>query len=321
MRFTVVCVALLTGLIACNDRAHTTALPNETTDLSRIREQVLDAALRRFGAAGQTITIGILDDGLTSTSARVLVKRLGDAPRIYSAFLADEWRFGSLGQLIPRGAEPVQYGYNYEPIAKVRDYDSGEFWSDIHHEIPVFAGSYVEHAYGRLRGGSWIGGIEWVADSLFEFNFTRWRYLSSDYLCNFGLTTSTNPSTSFLTQVGGNWCPATEVHLWYSVSKEYVNGGGGGGGGGGTLHWATIVGPSEMRPSDTCHWYASTNVSGAVYQWSVNGITVGSSADLYYSTASNFTLDLLVWNSSSGAGAEDSRSITVSSTSAQCFDQ
>jgi hypothetical protein len=83
--------------------------------------------------------------------------------------------------------------------------------------------------------------------------------------------------------------------------------------------WATIVGPTSVKPM-TCHWSVSTNVSGNV-QW-LNGETVlGTGADLYYAPSASFTLQVLTWNSSTGAGAEDEIFVSVSSSNEECNDQ
>lgn len=80
--------------------------------------------------------------------------------------------------------------------------------------------------------------------------------------------------------------------------------------------WATINGPSTMRPGNNCYWYASTNVTSPNYQWEVNGTVVGTSSDLWYSASSNFTLNLQVWNGSDGAGT--SISVSVSNDNGDC---
>src|SRR5690606_10617598 len=62
-----------------------------------------------------------------------------------------------------------------------------------------------------------------------------------------------------------------------------------------------IQGPHAVRPGDSCHWYASTNVPDPSYEWSVDGIPVGSGAEVFYMAQSSFTLSVLAWNGSGGA--------------------
>ena len=82
----------------------------------------------------------------------------------------------------------------------------------------------------------------------------------------------------------------------------------------------SIYGPDAMQPGNVCHWYAQHNVpEPANYQWSVNGVVVGNSQDLYYSASSDFTLDLQVWNNS-GPGGGSQKSISVSYSNSECLD-
>ena len=53
--------------------------------------------------------------------------------------------------------------------------------------------------------------------------------------------------------------------------------------------YATIVGPDEMKPGNTCHWYVSTNVGDPTIEWLANEDSVGTGSDLYYSASSSFT--------------------------------
>ncbi len=82
----------------------------------------------------------------------------------------------------------------------------------------------------------------------------------------------------------------------------------------------TIIGPTSMRPENTCNWSASTNVQNASYQWQVNGQVVGTNQELSYSAGSDFTLELQVWNDS-GHGGDASESISVSDGNSDCFQQ
>lgn len=86
-------------------------------------------------------------------------------------------------------------------------------------------------------------------------------------------------------------------------------------------YWADIQGPNAMKPGNSCHWYASTNVGDPTIEWRVGETVVGTGPDLYYSASTSFTLQVIVWNSSTGAGANDSQEISVSSSNADCADQ
>ena len=86
--------------------------------------------------------------------------------------------------------------------------------------------------------------------------------------------------------------------------------------------WATIVGPDEMKPEDTCYWYVSTNVGDASIEWTVNEEVepIGTDYELWYSASTSFTLKVLVWNEY-GQHANDERSISVSQGNEECLQQ
>lgn len=84
---------------------------------------------------------------------------------------------------------------------------------------------------------------------------------------------------------------------------------------------ASIYGTSVMRPGDTCHWIAQTDIADASFEWSVGGAVVGSGQDLYYAASTDFTLDLNASNTSTGASASGSLAITVSEDNDGCVEQ
>jgi hypothetical protein len=89
----------------------------------------------------------------------------------------------------------------------------------------------------------------------------------------------------------------------------------------GSPSWATIVGPTAMKPGNTCYWYFSTNVSDPNIEWRVNGTVLGTSPGLFYSSSENFTLELVLWNTSTGQGANDTHDVSVSWSNSDCADQ
>lgn len=80
---------------------------------------------------------------------------------------------------------------------------------------------------------------------------------------------------------------------------------------------AQVQGPQAIRPWSSCYWYASTNVPDPSYEWWVDGIPVAGGQDIFYSTASSFTLTIQVWNSS-GAVASGSLYVDVDPTNGEC---
>lgn len=68
-------------------------------------------------------------------------------------------------------------------------------------------------------------------------------------------------------------------------------------------HWAIISGTSSAAPDMTCHWYSGSNIEDASVEWYANGVAVGTSYDLYYSSASSFTLQVKYF----GSWAPDSK--------------
>jgi hypothetical protein len=85
--------------------------------------------------------------------------------------------------------------------------------------------------------------------------------------------------------------------------------------------WATISGTSNAEPGMTCHWYSGSSIDEANVEWIVGGTVVGTSADLYYSSSSSFTLQVHYWNEVSGADAWASQNVNISEGVGQCADQ
>lgn len=86
-------------------------------------------------------------------------------------------------------------------------------------------------------------------------------------------------------------------------------------------YWpVSILGPNNVRPGDACYWYASSGIADASYEWRVNGITLGSAQDFWYTASGSFTLQVSVWNSQSQSGSA-STTVNVSSANGQCFVQ
>ena len=82
-------------------------------------------------------------------------------------------------------------------------------------------------------------------------------------------------------------------------------------------YWVTIQGPSTMQPGQTCNWYASHNVPDPSYQWYVDGVLVGTDADLIYTGNSSFQLQVQV-NSAQGGGQGASLYVDVSTSNPAC---
>ncbi|MGQ0767114.1 MAG: hypothetical protein ACT4OZ_15810, partial [Gemmatimonadota bacterium] len=86
---------------------------------------------------------------------------------------------------------------------------------------------------------------------------------------------------------------------------------------------SSIGGPSIVQPHSTCLWTATA--SGGIppysYSWKVNGQTVGSGVDIYYTNAgSAFTLTLTVTDSfqPSPHSSLSTSSITISGGAPAC---
>ena len=82
---------------------------------------------------------------------------------------------------------------------------------------------------------------------------------------------------------------------------------------------ASINGASSVRPNASCHFMAGSNIAYTSLTWRVNGVAVGQNWDLYYSSSSSFTLELEVSDGVNVAFA--TKSITVSASAAECYDQ
>lgn len=81
-----------------------------------------------------------------------------------------------------------------------------------------------------------------------------------------------------------------------------------------------LLGPTSIRPNESCYWYASSGISDASYDWRVNGTSIGSSQDFWYSGSTSFTLEVHVWNSE-GHGGSATESSSVSTGNDQCWVQ
>ena len=86
-------------------------------------------------------------------------------------------------------------------------------------------------------------------------------------------------------------------------------------------YWQVIInGPSDVRPGDACYWYASSGITNASYEWLVNGNSLGSAQDFWYTASGTFTLQVNVWNSQAHSGST-STTVNVSGANGQCYVQ
>jgi hypothetical protein len=77
----------------------------------------------------------------------------------------------------------------------------------------------------------------------------------------------------------------------------------------------------RISPHEEYDGYSGSTVDDGQIEWIVNGSVVGTSADLYYSSSSSFTLEVHYWNDVSGADATATQAVTVSEGVGQCYDQ
>jgi hypothetical protein len=161
----------------------------------------------------------------------------------------------------------------------------------------------------------------------FNYNFQKWVYVGTDYYCNFGFArTSPSPSTSLL---GDNNCPAGSAVLFFKIRKAFVIPQPPPGETAPTSYPSvanystTIYGPSEVKPSTSCNWYASNPFTGsqwAVFQWFIDDESVGSNQDVWHTSASSGTFEIMVLISDDqGNWATATREITISSGAATCY--
>lgn len=86
-------------------------------------------------------------------------------------------------------------------------------------------------------------------------------------------------------------------------------------------YWQVIIhGPGDIRPGDACYWYASSGIANASYEWLVNGNSLGSAQDFWYTASGSFTLTVNVWNAQSHSGTS-SATVNVSGANGQCYVQ
>jgi hypothetical protein len=71
----------------------------------------------------------------------------------------------------------------------------------------------------------------------------------------------------------------------------------------------------------TCHWYSGTELDYTDVEWLVDNQVVGTSADVYYSATSSFTLKVHYWSNTTGDEAWGSIDVTVAEGTPQCYDQ
>lgn len=81
---------------------------------------------------------------------------------------------------------------------------------------------------------------------------------------------------------------------------------------------ATIIGPDEVQPSQSCYWYVSANSQWTSATWYVNGQPMGTGPDFYYTASSSFTLSVQL---TGAIGFGTSKHVEVSSSSAACYAQ
>jgi hypothetical protein len=79
----------------------------------------------------------------------------------------------------------------------------------------------------------------------------------------------------------------------------------------------SIIGPTAIKPSASCYWYASASFEYSTVEWKVNGTVVGTNFDLTYSSPTSFTLDVAVSNGV--VTATSSRTVSVSSGNGECY--
>ena len=222
---------VLAGVLVVAACGNDAALPSETIPAASARadmaaQAIADAVYRGLPAAEQRgVTIGVLAAWRTENSAVVLIAPTQGAAR-YRRFTGGgtEWRDAGEFMLQPQraGAAPSSTAadLDYDPIAVVQMQGGGSGY--MYHQWDVRAGSYYAYAnssYPKISSGGWYGGAHWVADTLFEYRFTRWLYNGNDYYCSYGTRISTNQYTSFMVQTSQGMCAATNVSLNYSIAK------------------------------------------------------------------------------------------------------
>ena len=82
-------------------------------------------------------------------------------------------------------------------------------------------------------------------------------------------------------------------------------------------YYASIIGPEEMQPGQTCNWYVSTNLAYDTVEWRVNGTVAAYGETLWYSPAGS-SFDIQVTVSGNGTSVGGSKSVNVSYGASPC---
>lgn len=117
-----------------------------------------------------------------------------------------------------------------------------------------------------------------------------------------------------------NWCVVTGHGNDYTeiafrwTPKVWVTSSGG------ITYTATIHGATQGQEGDTCNWYVETNVpDNAVYEWRIGSEFLSNSIDVIRVLSNgSFTLEVQVWNPSTGAGASAFHEVGVSGSFPHC---
>jgi hypothetical protein len=231
-------------LIGCTDAVAPPKEPpvvgTDAPKSSDVLAQVNEAILATVPPDAQSgLTIGVLDEGLSETQAIIMIAQGREAEHFYRyKKLAEQWKRAEEVQLRRKSSSrqdgSVAAGVDWEgAIAELTLYTGSQ--TDMLHIWDVKAGSYVSHKYTSTAGlyqnsgfdsGAWLGGVQWVADTLFELKFSRWDYAANGYWCAWGPKSSSRMYTNFRTATDSintpyrGTCGATDVHLWYSIRKQ-----------------------------------------------------------------------------------------------------
>ena len=85
------------------------------------------------------------------------------------------------------------------------------------------------------------------------------------------------------------------------------------------MTYASIAGPSLVKTTGPCTWFASPSDIAYTYQWFVNGVPAGNATDTFVrsNNATGFTLKVTI-KDLAGGSASGSLAVKASSTAKTC---
>lgn len=219
-----------------------------------------------------------------------------------------EWSQMSMGPIPMLYEDPMQAWRVFDDIA-VAGFYFLEYGSMLMMEVPIQAAAMMTVGWQMLAlGDTWADAIGGRPHDGF-IPVSSQHYPGAQRHDIWGIVHTDETKNAFFSQLIGD------------VAKKFgaqeLNSQPPPGGNPPPTYYATIVGPSEAQPNQTCNWFVSTNLAYDSIEWRVNGEVAGYGDTLWYSTA-GYSFDIEVSVYGNGTSAHGSKSVYVGFDAPYC---